>query len=74
MRPKVSLDNDISAFFYSLASKDTSESEYSFKRQKYITEQLGLNTELLNEIDLPYNQYPGKYKFIKSMDEIELLE
>ena len=32
MRPKKNPNNDISAFFYSLASKGTSESEYSYKR------------------------------------------
>lgn len=58
MRPKVNQDGEISAFFYSLASKDTEESAYSYKRQKYITEQLGLNTELINESDLPYHLNP----------------
>lgn len=32
MRPKPNTNSEISAFFYSLASKDTVESEYSYKR------------------------------------------
>lgn len=31
MRPKPN-DHEIQAFFYSLASKETAESEYSYKR------------------------------------------
>ncbi|CAK81254.1 unnamed protein product (macronuclear) [Paramecium tetraurelia] len=74
MRPKQNTNHEIQAFFYSLASKDTTESEYSYKRQKYITEQLGLNTELILEGDLPYNKNPQKYKYIKQMNEMDLLE
>ena len=35
---------------------------------------MGLNTELINELDLPYNSHPERYKHIKSANELELLE
>ena len=33
-----------------------------------------MNTELINEADLPYHIHPEKYKHIKSINELELLE
>ena len=35
---------------------------------------MGLNTELINEADLPYHANPERYKHIKSVNELELLE
>jgi hypothetical protein len=35
---------------------------------------LGLNTELINEADLPFKKNPEKFKNFQKFEELELLE